>query len=149
MTWVFPVERFTIRSLVKTSKTTKDLFMARQLTEKQQKFLDVLFDEARGDPVKAKKLAGYAEGVATAQVVGAIEDEIVERTKKFIAQSSTKAAYTMFSVMADPTDLGVKEKMTAAKDILDRAGFTKTDKVEVKASEPLFILPSKDSDAED
>ena len=149
MTWVFPVERFTIRSLVKTSKTTKDLFMARQLTEKQQKFLDVLFDEARGDPVKAKKLAGYAEGVATAQVVGAIEDEIVERTKKFIAQSSTKAAYTMFSVMADPTDLGVKEKMTAAKDILDRAGFTKTDKIEVKASEPLFILPSKDSDAED
>tara|TARA_S200002703_G_C3781088_1_gene240684 strand:+ start:496 stop:867 length:372 start_codon:yes stop_codon:yes gene_type:complete len=123
--------------------------MARQLTEKQQKFLDVLFDEARGDPVKAKKLAGYAEGVATAQVVGAIEDEIVERTKKFIAQSSTKAAYTMFSVMADPTDLGVKEKMTAAKDILDRAGFTKTEKVEVKASEPLFILPSKDSDAED
>lgn len=149
MTWVFPVVKYIIRSLVKTSKTTKDLFMARQLTEKQQKFLDVLFDEARGDPVKAKKLAGYAEGVATAQVVGAIEDEIVERTKKFIAQSSTKAAYTMFSVMADPTDLGVKEKMTAAKDILDRAGFTKTDKVEVKASEPLFILPSKDSDAED
>lgn len=149
MTWVFPVVKYIIRSLVKTSKTTKDLFMARQLTEKQQKFLDVLFDEARGDPVKAKKLAGYAEGVATAQVVGAIEDEIVERTKKFIAQSSTKAAYTMFSVMADPTDLGVKEKMTAAKDILDRAGFTKTDKVEVKSSEPLFILPSKDSDAED
>jgi len=52
----------------------------------------------------------------------------------------------MFSVMADPTDLGVKEKMLAAKDILDRAGFTKTDKVEVKTSEPLFILPSKESD---
>jgi hypothetical protein len=76
-----------------------------------------------------------------------LTDEIAELTKKFIAQSSTKAAYTMFSVMADPTDLGVKEKMMAAKDILDRAGFTKTEKVEVKSTEPLFILPSKDSDA--
>ena len=55
----------------------------------------------------------------------------------------------MYSVMADPTDLGVKEKMLAAKDLLDRAGFTKTEKVEVKTSEPVFILPSKDSDDKD
>ena len=32
------------------------------------------------------------------------------------------------------------------EDILDRAGFTKTDKVEVKANEPLFILPAKDNE---
>lgn len=120
--------------------------MAKQLTEKQQKFIDVLFDEARGDPVKAKKLAGYAEGVSTNQVIAPIENEIFEATKKFIAQSSTKAAYTMFSVMADPTDLGVKEKMMAAKDILDRAGLVKTDKVEIKAVDPLFILPSKENE---
>ena len=120
--------------------------MAKQLTEKQQKFLDVLFEEAKGDPVVAKKLAGYADGVASTQIVNSLTDEIAELTKKFIAQSSTKAAYTMFSVMKDPTDLGVKEKMLAAKDILDRAGFTKTDKVEVKTSEPLFILPAKDNE---
>ena len=120
--------------------------MAKQLTEKQQKFLEVLFDEAKGDPVKAKRLAGYAEGVPTSKVVTPLQDEIFEATKKFIAQSSTKAAYTMFSVMADPTDLGVKEKMMAAKDILDRAGLVKTDKVEVKSVDPLFILPSKEQD---
>ena len=120
--------------------------MVKQLTETQQKFLDVLFEEAKGDPVVAKKLAGYADGVASTQIVNALTDEIAELTKKFIAQSSTKAAYTMFSVMADPTDLGVKEKMLAAKDILDRAGFTKTDRVEVKTSEPLFILPAKDDE---
>ena len=120
--------------------------MVRQLTDKQQKFLDVLFDGAQGDPIKAVKLSGYAEGTSASSVTGSLIDEIAELTKKFIAPSSTKAAYTMFSVMADPTDLGVKEKMLAAKDILDRAGFTKTDKVEVKTSEPLFILPSKESD---
>tara|TARA_R100001440_G_scaffold11797_1_gene20924 strand:+ start:821 stop:1183 length:363 start_codon:yes stop_codon:yes gene_type:complete len=120
--------------------------MVRNLTEKQQKFLDVLFEEAQGDPVQAKKLAGYADSVASTSVVNSLTDEIADVTKKFIAQSSTKAAYTMFSVMSDPTDLGVKEKMLAAKDILDRAGFTKTDKVEVKTSEPLFILPAKDNE---
>ena len=39
------------------------------------------------------------------------------------------------------------ERMIAAKDILDRGGFVKTDKVEVSAANPLFILPPKDSDA--
>jgi len=120
--------------------------MTRNLTEKQQMFLEVLFEQAKGDPVQAKKLAGYSDNVSSTSIVNSLSDEIAELTKKFIAQSSTKAAYTMFSVMADPTDLGVKEKMLAAKDILDRAGFTKTDKVEVKTNEPLFILPAKEDD---
>lgn len=120
--------------------------MARTLTEKQQRFLDVLFEGAKGDPLQAKKLAGYSDNVSSTSIVNSLSDEIADLTKKFIAQSSTKAAYTMFSVMADPTDLGVKEKMLAAKDILDRAGFTKTDRVEIKTSEPLFILPAKDDE---
>ena len=120
--------------------------MTRNLTEKQQMFLEVLFEQAKGDPVQAKKLAGYSDNVSSTSIVNSLSDEIAELTKKFIAQSSTKAAYTMFSVMADPTDLGVKEKMLAAKDILDRAGFTKPDKVEVKTNEPLFILPAKEDE---
>jgi hypothetical protein len=36
--------------------------------------------------------------------------------------------------------------MTAAKDILDRGGFVKTDKVEVSSTSPLFILPAKNED---
>jgi hypothetical protein len=52
----------------------------------------------------------------------------------------------MFEVMHSPTDLGNKEKMVAAKDILDRSGFTKTDKVEVTAASPLFILPPKNDE---
>ncbi len=52
----------------------------------------------------------------------------------------------MSEVMDDPTELGNKEKMIAAKDLLDRAGFVKTDKVEVKAVSPLFILPEKDNE---
>ena len=34
--------------------------MARELTERQQKFLNVLMDEAGGNITEAKKLAGYS-----------------------------------------------------------------------------------------
>lgn len=117
----------------------------RALTEKQELFLVVLFEEAEGDPLKAKKLAGYSDNVPTSAVTASLVDEIAELTRKFIAQSSTKAAYTMFKVMGDTDMLGAKERMAAAKDLMDRAGFVKTEKVEVSTSEPVFILPAKKS----
>ena len=117
----------------------------RELTDKQQLFLDVLFEEAEGDPLKAKKLAGYSDNVPTSSVTASLVDEITELTRKFIAQSSTKAAYTMFKVMGATDMLGAKERMAAAKDLMDRAGFVKTEKVEVSTSEPVFILPAKRS----
>ena len=117
--------------------------MARNLTEKQQKFLDVLFEEAGGNLVAAKKLAGYADGVSSKQVAESLAEEIADLTKKFISSSATKAAYSMFEIMNSPTDLGNKEKMAAAKDVLDRSGFIKTEEVEVSAANPLFILPQK------
>lgn len=121
--------------------------MSRKLSEKETRFLEVLFEEAEGDPVKAKKLAGYSVKTPTAQIVNQLQDEIFEATKKFISQSSTKAAYTLFKVMdEDDIMLGAKEKMSAAKDLLDRAGLVKTEKVEVTAKEPVFILPSKQVD---
>lgn len=117
--------------------------MSRQLTEMQQKFLDVLFEEARGDYVMAKKLAGYSDNYSTRHIVESLEDEIVELTKKFLTKVGTKAAFSMYEVMADPTALGNKEKMAAAKDLLDRGGFKAKDEVKVEAATPLFILPAK------
>lgn len=121
--------------------------MAKNLSDKEQKFLDVLFEEAEGNPVKAKKLAGYSENTATSRITAALQDEIFELTKKYISQSSTSAVWTLVNIMQDE-DLvpGAKEKMTAAKDILDRAGLVKTEKVEVVSKEPIFILPPKESD---
>ena len=115
----------------------------KKLTEKQQKFIDVLFEEAKGNPVEAKRLAGYADSVSSTTITGVLQDEIYEATKRYIASSGTRVAYGMMEVFNDPTQLGNKEKIEVAKDFLDRAGFVKTDKIEVKAESPLFILPSK------
>lgn len=117
--------------------------MKRQLTEMQQKFLDVLFEEAEGNFVTAKKLAGYSDNVATSSITNALLEEIAELTTKFLATTGVKAAWAMHEVLDEPTKLGNKEKMQAAKDLLDRAGHKPGDKLEVKADSPIFILPEK------
>ena len=43
--------------------------MPRQLTGKQQAFLNVLFDEAGGNMITAKKLAGYSDTTTTTEIV--------------------------------------------------------------------------------
>lgn len=118
----------------------------KNLTEQQQKFLDVLYEEAHGDIRTAMNLAGYSPTTHKSVVTIALSEEIADLTMRFIATSSTKAVYSMYEVMTNPVKLGNKEKMAAAKDLLDRAGFTKTEKIEVKAQEPVFILPSKNED---
>jgi len=123
--------------------------MARNLTENQVKFLEVLFDEAGGDVVKAKKLAGYSENTPTRLIVDALKDEIFDATKTYMSRIGPKAAVAFGQALVDPTELGVKEKMQAAKEVLDRAGIIKTERMEVQASGGLFILPPKDSNDTD
>ena len=66
--------------------------MPRNLTEKQQKFLDVLFEEAQGSPAKARKLAGYAEGTPPSQLVSGLKEEILDATQMYMARNAAKAA---------------------------------------------------------
>ena len=119
--------------------------MARNLTDQQKLFLEVLFDQAGGDVVKAKKLAGYSDTYPTSQVIKTLEEEIVAATKQYLSRNGPKAAIGLVGILDNPLDLGVKEKLAAAKDILDRIGVSKTEKIDVGAS-GIFILPSKKSD---
>ena len=118
--------------------------MARTLTERQQRFLDVLFDDAGGDVVAAKKLAGYGDNSSTTAIVEALKDEIAEKTRTYFARTAPKAAYALMGALQDPTQLGIKEKMIAAKDVLDRAGLGKVDKVDVTSGGGIFYLPPKE-----
>ena len=118
--------------------------MTKVLNEKQQKFMAVLFDEAGGDVTLAKKLAGYADTTATSHVIKGLKDEIADATKEYMARVAPRAAVAMGNALLDPTELGIRDKMTAAKDLLDRAGFIKTEKVNVESSGGLFVLPAKE-----
>jgi hypothetical protein len=123
--------------------------MTRQLTEKQQRFLDVLFDEAAGDVVQAKILAGYSPNVSTTEIVKGIKEEIMELTQLYMARNAPRAAMSLVSGMIDPTELGLREKLGAAKELLDRVGLVKTEKVQVETTNGLMILPPKEQDKEE
>jgi len=122
--------------------------MARTLTERQQRFLEVLFDDAGGDVVQAKKLAGYGDNSSTTAIVEALKDEIAEKTRTYFARTAPKAAFALMGALQDPTELGIKEKMIAAKDVLDRAGLGKVDKVDVTSGGGIFYLPPKEGENE-
>ena len=117
----------------------------RELSEQQKKFIEVLFAEAGGNPSKARQLAGYSEGYNTKVLMEVLKEEVIEATQLYIAMNAPRAAMAVVSGISDPTELGLKEKLNAAKDLLDRAGLVKTEKVQVTAPNGIMILPAKDS----
>ena len=68
----------------------------------------------------------------------------MEATKEYMARVAPKAAVAMGSALVDPTELGIRDKMTAARDLLDRTGFMKTEKINVESSGGVFVLPAKE-----
>jgi len=117
--------------------------MARKLTERQQKFLDALFEEANGNIKDAKIIAGYAVSTNNAEIIKSMKEEIVEATQLYMASNAPRAAVAMVSGVVNPTELGIRDKMAAAKELLDRTGLVKTEKVQVEASGGVMLMPAK------
>jgi len=117
--------------------------MARALTEKQQKLLAVLFDEAGGDIVAAKKIAGYSDATSSTEIINSLKDEILDATSAYMARNAPKAAMAMVGALYDPTELGIRDKMSAAKELLDRTGLVKTEKMQVEAKGGVMLMPPK------
>jgi len=119
----------------------------RELTTKQQTFLQVLFDEADGDYTKAKRLAGYSETTSPSEVLRSLKDEVLELTREYLAMNAPRAARAMINVLERPSELGNQHRLNAAKELLDRIGIQKTDKVEVSSPNGIMLLPPKNDRA--
>ena len=117
----------------------------RELTEKQQKFLDCLI-QTGGDPKYAAELAGYSEG-SYFQVIKSLKHEIIELASNILAQSAPQAALKLVQVMnTDDPMPQANVRLQAAQTILDRTGLGKQDKLDVNVESEggsLFILPAK------
>lgn len=118
----------------------------KTLTDKQELFLAALFGEAKGNATEAKRIAGYSENTRVTDITKGLENEIMDRARKLLSQSTAQAVFTMLDAMTNDFEIGIKEKMAAAKDVLDRAGVVKREQIEVTAKEPVFILPAKRED---
>ena len=122
----------------------------RSLTDSQEKFLDVLFGEAKGNPKKAGELAGYPEH-SYPKVLRNLKQEIVSRAENYLAVHSAKAATKMVDMLdEDGTTPHANIRIEAAKQILDRIGIVKKDSLDInmKAMHGIFILPAKETPEE-
>ena len=123
----------------------------KSLTNTQEKFLDALFGEARGNLKKAGELAGYSEH-SYPKVVRNLKQEIISRAENYLATHSAKAATKMVDMLdEDGTTPHANIRLEAAKQILDRIGIAKKDQLDInmKALHGTFILPAKDKLDED
>ena len=69
-------------------------------------------------------------------------DESYNKIKSFNPDSIIHCA-AMVGGLYDPTELGIRDKMTAAKELLDRAGLVKTEKMQVESTGGVMLLPPK------
>lgn len=119
--------------------------MKKELTTKQQTFLDHLVDTG-GDPKEAAKLAGYAEN-GHWQVAYALKTEIIELASNILAQSAPKAAIKLVAILDSNVPIPQANiRLQAAQTILDRTGLGKQERLDVKhkVEGGLFILPAKE-----
>ena len=114
------------------------------LTEKQQTFLEALFGEAQGDPKMAGQIAGYADYHTPLK---SLKDEIIDRAEKLLAAFAPRASMGMINALQeDGSTPGASVRMEAAKQILDRVGIAKREKIDIEAKvqHGIFILPAKE-----
>jgi len=118
-----------------------------ELTEKQKVFLSALFGEANGEPRAAAEIAGYAP-TSYPKVVHGLKDQIIERAETVLAAHSPKAALSIANAIDDDGSIpGASIRMEAAKQILDRVGLVKKEKIDInaKVAHGIFILPAKEA----
>ena len=116
----------------------------KELTDKQAAFLEALLGEARGNIRLAMDMAGYSKSTKTSEVVGPLKEEFTERAGMMLAMNAPKAAFGIVDVLDDPSALGARNAISAAREVLDRTGLVKKEQVEVSGNTGgIFILPPK------
>ena len=114
-------------SFLQTQNQTKK----RELTDKQQKFLDTLGSEARGDIKHALKVAGY-EDTSYYAVVKSLRQEIIDTANTILAHSAPKAAAKLVEVLESDAPIPqVNAKLQAAQTLLDRVCVAKREHINV------------------
>ena len=118
--------------------------MTKTLNPKQEDFLEALLGEARGNIRAAMDMAGYSKSTKTSEVVGPLKEEITERAGMMLAMNAPKAAFGIVDVLDDPSAMGARNSISAAREVLDRSGLVKKEQVEVSGNAGgIFILPPK------
>ncbi len=129
---------------------------SKELTEKQQGFLDAYFAEGEktfGNITQSLLHAGYSE-TSRSSVSKAMLPHIVERAKELLATTTANAVGQIKDALSGGNDEPIarqKLRFEAATDILDRCGISKRQEIvsENKHVHAVVLLPAKKAEAID
>ena len=116
----------------------------RDYTPKQKKFLTLFVKEGFKDAAKCARAAGYKNNYW--QLIASLKEDIKEISEAVLVGSSPEAAMMLTSILsADKPIANASAKLQAAKEVLDRTGVIKEEKVNVNhhVQGGIFILPTK------
>ena len=117
----------------------------KELTEKQEAFMQNFMDNGFTDAKQCAINAGYSPKMALS-VVRSLKDEIMELAEMMMVEDAPRAVLTFREVMESNEGIPqASAKMDAAKTVLDRIGLGKKEKVDVNhnVSGGIFLIPAK------
>jgi len=120
----------------------------REYTEKQEKFLDALYEDPQGNINNAMVKAGYKEGAGSTALVKSLQQEIVEIATLILARNAPKAANKLVDIMESNIPIPqANQKLNAAQSLLDRVGVIKESRVSVDntVTGGIFVMHAKDN----
>ncbi len=119
----------------------------RNYTEKQQSFLDAMYDSKTGDVRQAMVEAGYDMKAPSTFLLRSLSNELIEIAQHTLAKNAPKAANKIVDIMVSDAPIPqVNQKLQAAQTLLDRVGVVKEQKMNVEhnVSGGIFIMPAKE-----
>jgi hypothetical protein len=119
------------------------------LTLKDRAFLAFLAGEAGGDVRRAMDLAGFPKDMPIYTITKRLKKQIQDISKDYLASHTLKASIDLLGVLKDPTAMGSKNVIAAAKEILDRGGINKEENINIQTEKNMFILPAKKGEEDD
>ena len=117
----------------------------RELTDQQERFLEALFGEAKGNYSEALRLAGYSPNLRKRDILKSLGDVIKEMTVQEFLIKGPKAVSHIDNLLDNPNTPGAAIILQAAKEILNRSGVSDSESSVGKTGAKVFIMPAKGS----
>lgn len=120
--------------------------MPKSLTDQEQSFIENLFDpQYKGVAAAAARAAGYPATTKPSTLISRLSNEILAYGEKVLVSHTPRAIMEMVKIFDDPTHPNTKDVIAVAKEIMDRAGLSKKDKLQVENTglSNVFVLPPK------
>lgn len=124
--------------------TAQEKERGREYTEKQRKFLKLYAENNFTNSKKCAELAGYKAGHL--KVVSELREDILGITRDLLTSHAPTAAHAITDMLTGDTPIpNAQQRLTAAKEVLDRVGVVKPEKVEHEhtVTGGLFFIPTK------